>query len=112
MFSGSKSKSKSNHSPPPAAWSWNNNGHWQDFDAAASKQIEDELQNQWQNTNLQTIVFPITKGVWFSQPQNKGIYFCNIQLNSSRTKIKQATQQNTKTGFSRQMKRYFDYHIL
>ena len=28
-------------------WSWDNNGQWQDIDTIASKQIDDELRDQW-----------------------------------------------------------------
>lgn len=106
MFSGGGGSNDNNTSKGSGLggiWSWNNNGNWQPFDAAASKQIDNELRNQWNNSNAHTICFPITKGPWFSK--NIGTYFCNIQLNSSRTKIKGATQQNTKTGFARQMMR-------
>ena len=103
---GNKNNNKNNNNNGLGGiWSWNNNGQWQDFDAAASKQVDDELRNQWQNTTNTIITFPVTKGPWFSQSRNRGIYFINVQLNSSRNKIKSVIQQNTKTGFTRQMKR-------
>ena len=86
-------------------WSWNNNGIWQDFDLQASKQVDEQLRNQWQNGTATILTFPLTKGPWFSQSRNRGVYFINVSLNTSRTKIKNVMQQNTKTGFARQMKR-------
>eukprot|EP01083_Nonionella_stella_P088852 247870_1 len=102
---GNTSSSSNTNANDGGIWSWNNNGHWQPFDAVASKQIDTELRNQWLNTNQHALVFPLTKGPWFSQSKNRGIYFCNVQLNASRDKITGVVQQNTRTGFARQMTR-------
>eukprot|EP01084_Bolivina_argentea_P111875 199553_1 len=85
-------------------WCWDDDGKWVYFDEEASKEIDDEIQYQLENCNSRIICFPMTKGPWFSQKQNSGVYFCNVTLNHSRTKIKEVVQLNIKTTFERNMK--------
>eukprot|EP01084_Bolivina_argentea_P253963 426820_1 len=93
-------------------WKWDDNGKWSDCDPSVSKQIDDGIRSQYKNPNKQLFQIQLNKGAWFSQPKNMGIYFCNIELNHSRTKIKTVMQQNKNTGFKRKMTRtpLFELH--
>jgi len=95
-------------------WIWNQNGTWTQLDSAASKQIDDELRNKWNNTQQKQFNFIMSKGAFFSRRENQAVYACNVELNSSRTKIKSIMQINSRTGMFGDMRRNppFSLHQL
>lgn len=86
-------------------WSWKDSYRWVDFDADASRQVDEELTSKWNNTNEKSFSFALTAGSWFNQSSNKGNYTCYVELNSSRTKISKIYQKNKNTSYQREMRR-------
>eukprot|EP01084_Bolivina_argentea_P257116 433103_1 len=84
-------------------WKWDNNGIWKEYDTITSKQIDNEIAKRWYNSHDCHICFLLTKGSYFNQKQNKGIYICHIQLNQARNKMISCIQQNMKTQFKRKI---------
>eukprot|EP00483_Globobulimina_turgida_P001959 UN01961 len=86
-------------------WAWKDSYRWVDFDAQASRQVDDELASRWNNTKDRSFSFALSAGSWFSQSRNRGIYTCHVELNYSRNKINKIYQKNRNTSYQREMRR-------
>jgi len=86
-------------------WSWKDSYRWVDFDADASRQVDEIITDRWNNTKERHFSFPLTSGSWFNQSRNRGIYSCHVELNYSRNKINKIYQKNKNTSYQREMRR-------
>eukprot|EP01084_Bolivina_argentea_P012840 24042_1 len=86
-------------------WSWKDSYRWVDFDAEASRQVDECITDRWTNSKDKSFSFPLTDGAWFKQSRNRGIYTCHIELNFSRNKINKIYQKNKNTSYQREMRR-------
>ena len=86
-------------------WAWKDSYRWVDFDAEASRQVDQELTNRWNNTKDRTFSFALNAGDWFNQYRNRGIYTCHVELTYNRKEIKKIYQKNKNTSYQREMRR-------
>jgi len=86
-------------------WAWKDSYRWVDFDADASRQVDEEITNRWNNTKDKSFSFPLTSGAWFNQSRNRNMYTCHVELNYSRSKINKIYQKNKNTSYQREMRR-------
>ena len=62
-------------------WSWKDSYRWVEFDAEASKQIDEEITDRWNNSKDRSFSFELSAGSWFSQSRNRGVYTCHVEVN-------------------------------
>ena len=89
----------------PGIWMWQQGNEWRHFTMDASHEIDQQLRHQWKTTSDTIIKFPLTKGPFFSQIPNTGIYFVIVEVNESRTDIVSMEQHNAETRNIRNIKR-------